>query len=192
MVAAQRGEKREYEQLLRELDGWLRSYYARRLPPLAAEDVPQEALLANHANRHTYLPTRPFGPWVAAIARYKWVDHLREASRTAALSLDEGILGNDHVEPALSTVAVVELLRRLKPAQATVIRLVKLGGVTIEGASKATLPSPTAAALLIGAYSKVRHFSDASFVLPGLAGVLGCDVIRQVGRERLVRSGRGS
>jgi DNA-directed RNA polymerase specialized sigma24 family protein len=33
---------------------------------------------------------------------------------------------------------VEELLRRLKPAQATVIRLVKLEGITIEGASKAT------------------------------------------------------
>jgi RNA polymerase sigma factor (sigma-70 family) len=138
MVAAQRGERREYEQLLRELDSWLRSYYARRLPPSAAEDVRQEALLAIHANRHTYLPTRPFGPWVAAIARYKWVDHLREAARSAALSLDESVAGDDHVESAMSTVAVVELLKRLKPAQATVIRLVKLEGVTIEGASKAT------------------------------------------------------
>jgi RNA polymerase sigma factor (sigma-70 family) len=139
MAAAQRGESRAYEQLLRELDHWLRGYYARRrLPPIAAEDARQEALLAVHANRHTYAPNRPFGPWVAAIARYKWVDHLRETARSAALSLDEDMASADHVEPALSSIAIAELLRRLKPAQATVIRLVKLEGITIEGASRAT------------------------------------------------------
>src|SRR5262249_10934928 len=45
MVAAQGGESRAYEQLLRELDAWLRRYYARRLPRPAAEDARQEALL---------------------------------------------------------------------------------------------------------------------------------------------------
>jgi RNA polymerase sigma-70 factor (ECF subfamily) len=143
MAAAQRGESRAYEQLLRELDIWLRGYYARRrLSAMAAEDARQEALLAIHANRHTYAPSRPFGPWVAAIARYKWVDHLRDAARSAALSLDEELaskeLASDHGEPAMSGIAIVELLSRIKPAQAAVIRLVKLEGITIEGASKAT------------------------------------------------------
>ncbi len=138
MVAAQRGESRAYEELLRELDGWLRRYYARRLPEVAAEDARQEALLAIHANRYTYVPSKPFGPWVAAIARYKWVDHLRNTARLAALSLDDEIPSGDCGEAAISAIAVEELLNRLKPAQATVIRLVKLEGVTIEGASKAT------------------------------------------------------
>jgi RNA polymerase sigma factor (sigma-70 family) len=138
MVAAQRGESQAYEQLLRELDGWLRHYYARRLPQVAADDARQEALLAIHAKRYTYVPSKPFGPWVAAIARYKWVDHLRNATRSAALSLDDEIPSGDHGEAAISAIAVEELLSRLKPAQATVIRLVKLEGATIEGASRAT------------------------------------------------------
>jgi RNA polymerase sigma factor (sigma-70 family) len=144
MAAAQRGESRAYEQLLRELDNWLRGYYARRrLPAMAAEDARQEALLAIHANRHTYVPSRPFGPWVAAIARYKWVDHLREAARSAALSFDEELAskelaGENHGELAMSGIAIVELLSRIKPAQAAVIRLVKLEGITVEGASRAT------------------------------------------------------
>jgi RNA polymerase sigma factor (sigma-70 family) len=144
MAAAQRGESRAYEQLLRELDIWLRGYYARRrLPAMAAEDARQEALLAIHANRHSYAPNRPFGPWVAAIARYKWVDHLRETARSAALSLDgelasKDLTAGDHGEPAMTGIAIVELLSRIKPAQAAVIRLVKLEGITIEGASQAT------------------------------------------------------
>jgi len=138
MVAAQRGERKAYEQLLRELDVWLRRYYARRLPCFAAEDARQDALLAIHAKRHTYTATRPLGPWVAAIARYKWIDHLRNASRVTTIPLDDKIATEVRTEPAASALVVDDLLSHLKPAQALVIRLVKLHGVSIEGASGAT------------------------------------------------------
>jgi RNA polymerase sigma factor (sigma-70 family) len=138
MVAAQGGERRAYEQLLRELDTWLRRYYARRLPPAAAEDARQDALLAIHTKRHTYMPSKPFGPWIAAIARYKWIDHIRNGARFVALPLREEVMIEDHAESTISIVAVDDLLRRLKPAQARVIRLVKLDGVSIEDASGAT------------------------------------------------------
>ena len=138
MLAARRGESRAYEQLLRELDKWLHRYYARRLPPDAADDARQDALLAIHANRQSYIPSKPFGPWVAAIARHKWIDRLRDASRFGALSLDDEMPTEDRGEAAISAIAVDDLLGRLKPAQAVVIRLVKLEGVSIENASNAT------------------------------------------------------
>lgn len=138
MVAAQSGENQAYEQLLREIDVWLSRYYARRLPHASAQDARQDALLAIHARRHTYAPSRAFGPWVAAIARYKWIDRVRDASRFAALPLDDDIPVEDHGEAALSAAAVDGLLCRLKPAQASVIRLVKLKGLSIALASGAT------------------------------------------------------
>ena len=138
MAAAQTGDSHAYEQLLRELDTWLRRYYARRLPPAAAEDAGQEALLAVHAKRHTYVPSRPFGAWVVAIARYKWIDRIRDASRYAAVSLDEDIAIEDHGGAAISAATLDHLLGRLKPAQASVIRLVKLKGVSVARASGAT------------------------------------------------------
>jgi len=138
MIAAQGGESQAYERLLRELDAWLRRYYARRLSGPAAEDARQDALLAIHATRHTYEPSRPFGPWVAAIARYKWIDSLRDATRFEAVSLDDEIPMEDHGEAVISAKVMNDLLSRLKPAQATVIRLVKLDGVSIEDASDAT------------------------------------------------------
>jgi DNA-directed RNA polymerase specialized sigma24 family protein len=138
MAAAQRGEDPAYELLLRELDAWLRRYYARRLPRPAAEDAKQDALFAIHVKRHTYTPSRSFGSWVSAIARYKWIDRVRDASRFAALPLYDEIAIEDHGPTALSAVTVDELLGQLKPAQASVIRLVKLQGVSIEGASGAT------------------------------------------------------
>lgn len=138
MAAAQVGESRAFEELLRELDVWLRGYYARRLPRAAAEDARQEVLLTIHARRHAYAPSRPFGPWIKAIAFHKWIDSIRDSSRFSALSLHDEIAIKDHEEAALSAVVVDELLGRLKPAQARVIRLVKLQGISIEGASSAT------------------------------------------------------
>jgi RNA polymerase sigma-70 factor (ECF subfamily) len=138
MVAMQRGERQAYEQLLRELDVWLRRYYSRRLPHPAADDARQDALLAIHANRHAYAASRPFGPWVAAIARHKWIDHVRDASRFATLPLHDGILIEDQGEAVLSAIIVDDLLKRLTPAQARVIRLVKLQGGSIAMAAGAT------------------------------------------------------
>ena len=138
MAAAQAGDSRAYEQLLRELDQWLRRYFARRLAGPAAEDATQETLLAIHNKRHTYQPTRPFGAWLTAIARYKWVDRIRDASRFSALTLDDEMPAEDHGDAAISAAALDNLLGRLKPAQACVIRLVKLRGLSIARASGAT------------------------------------------------------
>jgi RNA polymerase sigma factor (sigma-70 family) len=138
MIAARAGDSQAYERLLRELDGWLRSYYARRLPYPAAEDARQEALLAIHSKRHTYAASRSFGAWVAAIARYKWVDRVRDASRYSAVSLDEEIPIEDHGGAAISAATLDRLLRRLNPAQESAIRLVKLKGFSIARASGAT------------------------------------------------------
>lgn len=138
IVAAQSGERQAYERLLRELDRWLRRYCARRLPPAAAEDARQNVLLAVHARRHTYTASKPFGPWIAAIARYKWIDQVRHVSRFACLSLHDDMTADDWGESAIRTLAVDDLLRRLKPAQARVIRLVKLDGASIADASDAT------------------------------------------------------
>ena len=138
MLAARRGDGAAYEQLLRELDLWLRAYYARRLPYPVADDARQEVLLAIHAKRHTFAPSKPFGAWISAIARYKWVDRVRDASRYSALSLDDEIAVEDHEGAALSAAALDQLLGRLKPAQESVIRLVKLDGLSIAHASGAT------------------------------------------------------
>jgi len=138
MVAAQEGKLWASEQLFRELDAWLRRYYARRLPRVAAQDARQEALLAILAKRHEYIPSRSFGAWVAAIARYKWIDHIRSASRVSVHALCDEIPIKDHGDAVISAIVVEDLLARLTPAQASAIRLVKLQGLSIEGASIAT------------------------------------------------------
>jgi RNA polymerase sigma factor (sigma-70 family) len=138
MVKAQAGDSSAYEQLLRELDAWLCRYYARRLPHSAADDARQNTLLAIHAKRHTYIPSKSFGAWVFAIARYKWVDCIRDASRYQALAPDAEIAVEDHGRATISAATLDQLLGQLKPAQESVIRLVKLRGLSIASASGAT------------------------------------------------------
>jgi len=143
MAAAQNGDHSAYIRLLRDLDAWLRRYYARRLPHPAAQDARQEALLAIHATRNAYDPARSFGAWVVAIARHKWVDGIRDAARSAALARHDTIPIEARWDVATSAIAVKELLRRLTPAQASVIRLVKLEGASIEGAANLCGQSPS-------------------------------------------------
>jgi RNA polymerase sigma factor (sigma-70 family) len=164
MAAAQAGENQAYEQLLRELDVWLRRFYARRLPHPAAEDARQEALLAIHAKRHAYAPSRSFGAWVMAIARYKWVDRIRDASRFAALTLNDDIPVEDHERAAISAATMDVLLGQLKPAQARVIRLVKLKGLSIARASRAT--GQSAALVKVNIHRGLKK----------LAALVACDV----------------
>src|ERR1700761_9558585 len=102
MAAAQAGDADAYKTLLAELVLWLRRYYARRLPPAMIEDAVQDVLLAVHEKRHTYDPSRPFGPWLAAIARYKWIDRLRSLKADASEPLDENMGAPDHEDSVVS------------------------------------------------------------------------------------------
>jgi RNA polymerase sigma factor (sigma-70 family) len=138
MVAAQGGDASSYHRLLSEAAAWLRRYYARRLPPAMIDDAIQDTLIAIHEKRHTYDPTRPFGAWLVAIARYKWIDALRSLKTKPTEALDDDIPVPDHEEAITSAWSLEQLLATLKPAQSQVIRLVKLEGLSIEEASKAT------------------------------------------------------
>lgn len=138
MAAAQSGNAAAYHRLLTEVGDWLRRYYARRLPPAMVADAVQDTLLAVHVKRHTYDPSRPFGPWLAAIARYKWIDRLRTMKSTPTEALTEDMSIADHEDAVTSARSLERLLEELKPAQSEVIRLVKLQGLNIEEAAART------------------------------------------------------
>jgi RNA polymerase sigma factor (sigma-70 family) len=138
MAAAQDGNADAYRRLLAELTPWLRQYYLRRLPAAATDDAVQDVLLAIHEKRHTYDRSRPFGPWLAAIARYKWIDRLRSRKREASEPLNENLGMPDHEDTVVAQSTFRRLLASLKPAQAEVIRLVKIEGYSIEEASKSS------------------------------------------------------
>jgi RNA polymerase sigma factor (sigma-70 family) len=137
MDAALAGDGAAYALLLREMLAWLRGFYARRLPASAVDDAAQEALIALHEKRHTYTPGRPLRPWVAAIARYKWIDRLRTL-RTHVPLEDAALPHHDDTRSRDGAMMLAVLLARLKPAQADAIRLVKLQGYSVAEASRMT------------------------------------------------------
>ena len=137
MAGAQMGDADAYRTLLAGLAAWLRRYYARRLPSSMTEDAVQDVLLAIHEKRHTYNPARPFGPWLAAVARYKWIDRLRSLQTQAAEPLSDDVGVPDHGDAVVAGSTLRRMLAELKPAQAEAIRLVKLQGYSIEEASRA-------------------------------------------------------
>lgn len=138
MVLAQAGDTAAYRLLLGRSQDWLERYYRARLPAAAVEDAVQDALMTIHHKRATFDGTRPFGPWMGAIARFLWIDRLRRTSRQAegaAPSEEAAVLPR----PALDDAAdVARLMAELKPAQADAIRLVKLQGCSVEEAARLT------------------------------------------------------
>src|SRR5882757_5121191 len=114
MAAAQNGDRIAYNTLLTEISDWLQRYYARRVPAMMVEDLKQETLIAIHQRRMTYEATRPFGPWLASIARYKWIDHLRLLGRQSTVPLDDDFPGEDHVAAISNRLFLDRLMRRLK------------------------------------------------------------------------------
>jgi RNA polymerase sigma factor (sigma-70 family) len=139
MGQAQGGNQQAYRALLHAIEPWLSRYFARRMGPGRSDDLVQEAMIAIHRKRHTFDPAQPFGPWMAAIARYKWIDFLRGQTRRAETDLPDML----SVEPSfgdavLAASSVEKLLARLRPKQAQAIRLVKVDGLSIEEAAAAT------------------------------------------------------
>ena len=136
---AQQGDREAFGALVH--GAIARLYASARLilrDPEGAEDAVQDALIAVHTKRHTYQRERPFRPWLAAIAKYKWIDRLRSMGRFATEELSEDLAVPDHESAVTSAIVLEGLLNRLKPAQAQAIRLVKLHGLSIEETAIAT------------------------------------------------------
>jgi RNA polymerase sigma-70 factor (ECF subfamily) len=82
MARAQDGDQVAYRQLLHQITGYVRSVVAKHhRNPADVEDTVQDILLTVHAIRHTYDPSRPFGPWLVALAHRRIIDRLRRQGR---------------------------------------------------------------------------------------------------------------
>jgi len=137
MALAQKGDKQAYTTLLTEVKLWLERFFNRRCAPGQRDDLVQEVLIAVHKKRASYDPTRPFLPWLAAIARYRWIDHLRGLYRAAEEELSESDIPHDSEEESLiARLSLDRMLSRLPDKQARVIALVKIDGLSISDAAE--------------------------------------------------------
>jgi RNA polymerase sigma-70 factor (ECF subfamily) len=133
MVRSLGGDGAAYGELLRRLNGHLRAYYLRRLQrPADAEDLLQETLIAMHARRATYDPSRPFTAWVQAIARYKLIDYFRRNRRRAEDPLEDPdlLFSSADANAAEAQLDVERLLGQLPEKTRKLIRDVKLEGLS--------------------------------------------------------------
>lgn len=138
MRLSQTGDKQAYATLLESCQRWLRGYYSRRIAPTQLDDLVQETLIALHTKRASWDASRPFLPWLAAIARYRWVDHLRRIYRADEHELHEELIGTDDEPAVAARISIDRLLGLLPPAQQRAIALVKIEGLSIAEASEAT------------------------------------------------------
>lgn len=146
MAHAQAGDQEAYRRLLGEIAPYVRSLVVRsQRDPADVEDAVQEVLLTVHAVRHTYDPTRPFGPWLVAIASRRITDRLRRHGRTTARETpltdeDETFAApeTNHEERASARRALQAAIERLPPGQRDAIRLLKLQEMSLKEAASAT------------------------------------------------------
>lgn len=135
---AQRGDRQAYSALLGAAQGWLLRFYRKRVYPAQIDDLVQETLLSVHRKLASYDPERPFTPWLAAIARYRFVDHLRQTYRAAEAELDADLPVESGEEAIAARISLERLFEALPPAQQRAIELVKIEGLSITEASHST------------------------------------------------------
>jgi RNA polymerase sigma factor (sigma-70 family) len=135
MARAQGGDAAAYRALLDACRSWLTRFFARRIAPSAVDDLVQDTLVSLHSKRATFDPSRPFLPWLAAIARYRWVDQLRRTYRADETELDDAMAAQSDEAGIAARISIDRLLEHLSVTQALAIRLVKIEGLTIAEAS---------------------------------------------------------
>src|SRR5262245_8112992 len=91
MLRGLAGEAGAHASLFRELTGYLRGYFTKRLgrDMSDVDDLVQETLLAIHLKRETYDAAQPFTPWAYSVASYKLIDSYRRKKVRRTEPLDD-------------------------------------------------------------------------------------------------------
>ena len=154
MVRYQAGDAVGVEELVRRLSPSLFGYFmSPQVSRSDAEDLLQECWMRIHRSRHTYRATEPLLPWVFAIARHTRLDGHRRRHRRAAheVLVPEPPEQTSHVTTETSQGPdVLQLLDQLPPSQREVVLLLKVSGMSLEEAARATSSS-------VGAIKQKAH-----------------------------------
>jgi len=163
MRAAQAGDARAYEQLLRAVAPFVRNL-ARRYCREAdrREDVVQEVLLTVHRVRHTWDPRRPFSPWLAAIAARRAIDLLRRRSRIERHEQHDELASETFADPAAnnddgeerSLADLAPFLEALPVRQREALEALKLRGQSLQEAARSS--GQSVAALKVNMHRAVK------------------------------------
>jgi RNA polymerase sigma-70 factor (ECF subfamily) len=137
MARALDGDAASYEEALREIVRVISPFVRARVGDTLADDVVQETLITVHRARHTYDPSRPFGPWLMAITHSRLVDLVRRQRRRSRLETALGEEPGTKAVPGPTLPDLVLALNDLPPAQRRVIRMLKVDGMSVREVAKA-------------------------------------------------------
>lgn len=162
MARAQDGDRQAYRMLLEDLAPYLRSIAGRCFKqPSDVEDAVQDVLLTVHTVRHAYDPSRPFGPWLVAIANRRIIDRLRretrQKARDIALSAEHETFSAPPAnlnEANFDEAALGEAIERLPPEQRQAIKMLKLNEMSLKEAAAAS--GRSIAALKVATHRAVK------------------------------------
>jgi RNA polymerase sigma-70 factor (ECF subfamily) len=144
MIAAQAGDARAYDLLLRDCLPLLRAVARRRLRDAhEAEDAVQDTLLTIHRMLAAYDPSRPLRPWIVAIAERRCIDRLRRHGRGAGRETPI----DDHAETLAAPVTETgetriagrelrDAVAGLPESQRTALRLAKFEDLPLAEAAR--------------------------------------------------------
>jgi RNA polymerase sigma-70 factor, ECF subfamily len=136
-----------------------RFYAATERDRAVAEDLLQDFWMRIHKARHTYRRGEPVLPWMYALARRVRIDHYRRNKgkrlheiQSEQLPESAGDERQIHNSPDLT-----DLLKALPPSQREVLLLLKVSGLSLEEAARATGTSVGAVKQKVHrAYEKLR------------------------------------
>ncbi|MGC1304125.1 MAG: sigma-70 family RNA polymerase sigma factor [Caulobacteraceae bacterium] len=165
MRRAQDGDRLAYERVLRAMLPAIKAFARRRVyDEVLVEDVVQDTLLTVHRLRHTYDPSRPLLPWLAAITSARSIDALRRCGRSQAREIADADALASAIDPGAPTdgFAVAQdlhvLLGKLPARQRMVLEMIKLREMTLEDAARESSLSVSAIkSLLHRAFIKLRE-----------------------------------
>jgi RNA polymerase sigma-70 factor, ECF subfamily len=129
------GDEAAYGLFLREVTPHLRSLARAGLSRAGrstaeAEDIVQDALIAIHTRRASWIPTEPVVPWLRAILKHKLIDFLRKRGTHGHIDIDEfaEAIAAPSNEPEIATRDVMKLAENLPGGQKAVIQAMFVDG----------------------------------------------------------------
>lgn len=147
MISAQSGDADAYDELLSAVAPFIRSIVLRTVGNVDwVDDAVQETLITLHRARHTFDHSRPFSPWLTAIASRRAIDLLRKLSRVARHEVADEIhlvtfadqRTNNNEEAGDAGKQLADLLQHLPPGQRQAIEMVKWREMSLKEASAAS------------------------------------------------------
>lgn len=132
-IAGLNGDQAAYDRALGMIARLVRPFVRRRTfhAAIDPEDIVQEILISVHTKSHTYNRERPLEPWVFAIANYRTIDALRQATRRGFQCPVELLDKQEQSTWPTQTGAdldVERLLATISDRQSEAIRLMRLEG----------------------------------------------------------------